>query len=75
MKAHEMRAMTREELEEHIRDLREELFNLRFRRATQHLDNPLRMREARRELARTLTVLQEMDPAAEKKAAVPEGRE
>jgi len=74
MNAHEMRAMTREELEEHVRDLREELFNLRFRKATQHLDNPLRMRHARRELARTLTVLKEMEPVS-KNAAVPEGRE
>ena len=75
MKAHEMRAMTREELEEHVRDLREELFNLRFRRATQHLDNPLRMREARRELARTLTVLKETEPVPEGLTAVPEGEE
>jgi len=75
MKAHEMRAMTREELEEHVRDLREEIFNLRFRRATQHLDNPLRMRLARRELARTLTVLQELEPVSENATAVPQGRE
>ncbi len=61
MKAHELRSLSREELEEHARELRQELFNLRFRSSTQQLDNPLRKRMARRELARTLTILREMD--------------
>lgn len=61
MKAHELRAMSREELEEHVRELRQELFNLRFRSTTQQLDNPLRIRTARKDLARTLTVLREQD--------------
>lgn len=60
MKAHELRAMSREELEEHVRELRQELFNLRFRSTTQQLDNPLRIRTARKDLARTLTVLREL---------------
>ena len=53
--------MSREELEEHVRELRQELFNLRFRRTTQQLDNPLQMRVARKDLARTLTVIRELD--------------
>lgn len=61
MKAHELRAMSREELEGHARELRQELFNLRFRSTTQQLDNPLRIRTARKDLARTLTVLRELD--------------
>jgi large subunit ribosomal protein L29 len=61
MKTHELRAMSREELEEHARELRQELFNLRFRSTTQQLDNPLRIRTARKDLARTLTVLRELD--------------
>ena len=61
MKTHELRSMSREELEEHARELRQELFNLRFRRTTQQLDNPLRIRTARKDLARTLTVLRELD--------------
>ncbi|OPL19936.1 MAG: 50S ribosomal protein L29 [Candidatus Aegiribacteria sp. MLS_C] len=61
MKPHELRSMSREELEEHARELRQELFNLRFRGTTQQLDNPLRLRTARKDLARTLTVLRELD--------------
>ncbi len=61
MKTHELRSMSREELEEHVRELRQELFNLRFRRTTQQLDNPLQMRVARKDLARTLTVIRELD--------------
>ncbi len=59
MKPEKYREMTREELERVARDLREELFNLRFRVSSQKLDNPLRLRHLRRELARVLTILRE----------------
>jgi large subunit ribosomal protein L29 len=59
MKPEKYRELTREELERMARDLGEELFNLRFRVSTQKLDNPLRMRHARRDLARILTILRE----------------
>jgi large subunit ribosomal protein L29 len=59
MKAEKYRELTRDELERIVRDLREELFNLRFRVSTQKLDNPLRLRHVRRDLARVLTVLRE----------------
>ncbi len=59
MKPEKYREMTREELERIARDLREELFNLRFRVSTQKLDNPLKLRELRRDLARVLTILRE----------------
>ena len=61
MKTHELRSMSRDELEEQVRELRQELFNLRFRRTTQPLDNPLRIRTARKDLARVLTVIRELD--------------
>ena len=61
MKTHELRAMSRSELEEQVRELRQELFNLRFRRTTQQLDNPVRIRTARKELARTITLIREID--------------
>jgi large subunit ribosomal protein L29 len=53
--------MSRDELNERVRELRQELFNLRFRGTTQKLENPLRIRIARRDLARTLTMLREQD--------------
>ena len=61
MKTHELRSMNRIELEEHARELRQELFNLRFRRTTQQLDNPLRIRTARKDLARALTLIRELE--------------
>jgi len=59
MKPEKCRELTRGELERMARDLGEELFNLRFRVSTQKLDNPLRLRYARRDLARILTILRE----------------
>jgi large subunit ribosomal protein L29 len=59
MKAEKYRELTREELERIARDLREELFNLKFRVSTQKLDNPLRIRLVRRDLARVFTILRE----------------
>lgn len=61
MKSMELRSMSGEELEEHVRELHRELFNLRFRSATQQLDNSLRMRIARRDLARALTIRRERE--------------
>ena len=61
MKTIELRSMSLEELEEHARELRQEIFNLRFRRTTQPLDNPLQIRITRKNLARTLTVIREYD--------------
>ncbi len=61
MKTHELRSMNRAELEEQVRELRQELFNLKFRRTTQPLDNPLRIRTARKDLARALTLIRELD--------------
>ena len=60
-KATAMKEMTHEELTQRVTDLREELFNLRFRNSMRQLDNPLKIREGRRELARVLTVLREKE--------------
>jgi len=61
MKAHELRTTGREELVSRIEELQQEIFNLRFRKATQQLDNPLRIRTVRREYARAVTILREFD--------------
>ena len=57
VKAQSMKEMTLEEITQRVTDLREELFNLRFRNSMRQLDNPLKIRESRREMARLLTVL------------------
>ena len=53
--------MDDEQLVEKVREFRDELFNLRFRNATGELENTARMREARRSLARALTIAHERE--------------
>jgi large subunit ribosomal protein L29 len=55
--------MTADEINMRITELREEMFNLRFRNTMKQLDNPLKIRESRREMARLLTVLGEKERA------------
>lgn len=61
MRADKLRDMTISELEVQLRDLKEELFNLRFQNATAQLDNPLRIREVRKTIARVKTVMREKE--------------
>ena len=60
MKAAELRTMSVEALEEKVKELNAELFNLRFQHAIHQLDNPHKMTEVKRDIARVMTVLQEM---------------
>lgn len=55
MKASELRDLTPDQLDDRLRELREELFNLRFQQATRQLTNTSRIREVRRDIARVLT--------------------
>jgi len=59
MKKEQMRELTREELLQRKSELEEELFNLRLRKASKELDNPLRLRILRRDIARINTILRE----------------
>ncbi len=59
MKVFEIREKTREELIDMLNGLNRELFNLRLRRGTQELPNPLRLRTLRRDIARIKTILRE----------------
>ena len=56
-----LRELTREELEQKKGDLADEQFNLRMRQSLKALDNPLRIRQIRREIAQIMTVLREDD--------------
>jgi large subunit ribosomal protein L29 len=64
--ANRFREMTADEITTRVAELREELFNLRFRNTMKQLDNPLKIRESRREMARLLTVLNEKERATAK---------
>ena len=61
VKVDAMRDQTPDEIRTRISELREELFNLRFRNSMKQLDNPLKIREGRREISRLLTVLGEKE--------------
>ncbi len=59
MKASELREQTLEELRQRERDLAEQLFALRLQKVTGQVENPAKIRGARRDLARVLTVIRE----------------
>jgi len=61
MKATEFREMTAAELTARITELKGELFNLRFQNATNQLENPLRITQVRKDIARAMTVLRELE--------------
>ena len=59
MKAKDVRNLNNDQLVDKVVEFREELFNLRFRNATGELENTARLREARKALARSLTIAEE----------------
>jgi len=61
LRARELRDLTDDELELRLTETRQELFNLRFQSATGALDNPARLKLAKREIARILTVRNERE--------------
>ena len=65
MKAGEIRDLTVDEINARITQLQEELFRLRFRSATQELENPMLLRTLRRDIARLKTVLREQELQSE----------
>ena len=59
MKATELREMTDVELNKQLKDLKAELFNLRFQHAINQLDNHIRIETVKKDIARVMTVLAE----------------
>lgn len=60
MKAEELRSMSVDALEAKLKELKAELFNLRFQHAINQLDNPHKIGDVKHDIARVLTVLREM---------------
>jgi len=56
VKPSELRSLTADELKQKEHDLRKELFNLRFQLATGEIENPMRIRAVRKDIARVLTM-------------------
>jgi large subunit ribosomal protein L29 len=65
LNAKDLRDLTDGELEQRLRDTRQELFNLRFQSATGALENSARLRMTKREIARILTVWHERESSLE----------
>ena len=61
MKANEVRKMSAAELESKLVDLKKDLFNLRLQHATNQLDNPVKIAEVKRDIARVKTMLRQKE--------------
>ena len=66
LNAHELDELNATDLEAKLREAKEELFNLRFQNVTGQLDNPHRLREVRKDIARVLTVMHQRERAEER---------
>jgi large subunit ribosomal protein L29 len=69
MNLEKIRQMTDIELENELVKMKTELFNLRFQHVTGQLENPVKMREVKRDIARIKTVMREKEMAAERLGA------
>lgn len=65
MKAETLRELSTEELNKKVVELKEELFNLRFQMATGQLENPMQLKQVRKDIARVKTVIREREIAAQ----------
>ncbi|HEX9711154.1 MAG TPA: 50S ribosomal protein L29 [Actinomycetota bacterium] len=63
MKAEELRGMADDELARKLAETKEELFNLRFQLVTGQLDNPMRIKQVRKDVARIMTVMRQRELA------------
>ena len=63
MKANEVRKMSSSELETKLQDLKKDLFNLRLQHATNQLDNPIRIAQVKKDIARVKTITREQQLA------------
>ena len=59
MKTNDIRKMSAEELNAKLKDLKSELFNLRFQHAINQLENPHRIADVKKDIARVMTILRE----------------
>jgi large subunit ribosomal protein L29 len=68
MKSEEIRALSSEEMQQKLTELKHELFNLRFQHEVGQLENPSKMKQVKRDVARVKTVLNEKAHSAEETA-------
>ena len=61
MKISEIKTLTNEDLKNKLKDLKSELFNLRFQLAVNQLENPMRIKAVKKDIARVQTVIREKE--------------
>lgn len=61
MKANELRKSSTDELKNKLKELKSELFNLRFQNAVNQLENPMRIRTVKKDIARIMTIIRERE--------------
>lgn len=61
MKASEIREKTQLELDKELKDLKSELFKIRFQLATNQLENPMKLRDVKKSIARVKTIMRERE--------------
>ena len=61
MKVSEIRELTQSELQEELNELKSELFKLRFQHATNQLENPMKIKDVKKSIARVKTVMRERE--------------
>ncbi len=64
MKANEVRKMSTSELENKVLELKKDLFNLRLQHATNQLDNPIRIAQVKKDIARVKTIIRQQELAS-----------
>ena len=75
MKANEVRKMSASELESKLVDLKKDLFNLRLQHATNQLDNPVRIAEVKKDIARVKTIIREQQLAGRLRGGIEDGKQ
>lgn len=65
MKANEVRKLSSADLEKKLTELKKDLFQLRFQHATNQLENPVRINEVKRDIARVKTIIREQQLAGQ----------
>ncbi len=67
MKPKQIRDLTQDELQDRLKGLKQELFRLRFQLATSQLENPMRIRQVKKDIARLHTIMTERDRSGDGK--------
>ncbi len=70
MKASEIRELTSDEMRQRLGEFTEELFNLRFQHATDQIENPMKLRYIKKDIARTKTILRERELVSSRESEV-----